>query len=584
MRNFLSSGNVMQTVHLDQNLLTLILGENIDLGGSEANARNGCGKSVILQAISYGLYGQAIANIKRDNLVNNINKKNMHVIVEFEVNGHTYKIERGRKPALFKYIVDDTSISTEETDEAQGENKETQKVIDKILGMSCNLAKNIMLLNTVNEPFLQQGSAKQRELIEELLGITQLSQKAESLRILIKDTKTSIEQEEFKLKTIKQSNERISNTITEFQSKASIWETKKSKNISDLEEAIRQLDSLDIDSELQSHKDLELFVDLHGLVMQLQKDKTSKQRHRDQLQQQLNNLLSQYQKASDKECPTCSQSIKGHNHEKIMKDLETRIAQLDGQVQVENVEVETLTAELNGVLPGYQSLKRPTTIYGTLTEALNHKNTIDQLLKDLERVTNEINPYKDQAASLVKTLQDVDYEIINKLSKDKDHQEFLLKLLTNKDSFIRKRIIDQNLVYLNARLGEYLNTLGLPHKVIFTNDLSVEISMLGQDLDFHNLSRGEGTRLIIGLSLSFRDIFENTSHAVNLLFIDELLDAGADGMLIEKSMEILKKMARERNKNIFVISHKEELIPRVSNVLTVVKESNFTRFDWDFEG
>jgi hypothetical protein len=124
--------------------------------------------------------------------------------------------------------------------------------------------------------------------------------------------------------------------------------------------------------------------------------------------------------------------------------------------------------------------------------------------------------------------------------------------------------------------------LGLPHQIKFINDLSVEISLLGQDLDFDNLSRGERTRLILGLSWAFRDIFENTNHAINLVFVDELLDAGMDSAGLEGSLEILKKMERERNKNVFVISHREELINRVTSVLTVVKESGFTRFDWEY--
>ena len=167
--------------------------------------------------------------------------------------------------------------------------------------------------------------------------------------------------------------------------------------------------------------------------------------------------------------------------------------------------------------------------------------------------------------------------------KDREHQEFLLKLLTNKDSFIRKRIIDQNLAYLNSRLNDYLDRLGLPHTVKFLNDLTTEISLLGQDLDFDNLSRGERTRLILGLSWSFRDIFENMNQSINLLFVDELLDSGLDPAGLEAAVAVLKRMERERSKNIFVISHREELITRVSNVLSVIKDGGFTTFSYEHE-
>ena len=226
-------------------------------------------------------------------------------------------------------------------------------------------------------------------------------------------------------------------------------------------------------------------------------------------------------------------------------------------------------------------MQKPVTIYRNLEQALNHRNTLESLTKELEKELQAVNPYKDQNNSLADTMQEVTYDELNKLVKNRDHQEFLLKLLTNKDSFIRKRIIDQNLAYLNIRLNEYLDKLGLPHKVKFINDLSVEISLLGQDLDFGNLSRGESTRLILALSWAFRDIFENTTHAINLVFVDELLDNGMDPQGLEGAVGILKKMERERNKNIFVISHREELINRVSAVLTVLKENSFTSFSWD---
>jgi DNA repair exonuclease SbcCD ATPase subunit len=156
-------------------------------------------------------------------------------------------------------------------------------------------------------------------------------------------------------------------------------------------------------------------------------------------------------------------------------------------------------------------------------------------------------------------------------------------LLTSKDSFIRKKIIDQNLNYLNSRLNHYLDTVGLPHEVVFQSDLTVMITELGRELDFDNLSRGERNRLILGLSWAFRDVFETTSNQLNLLFIDELIDSGMDTQGVESAIAVLKKMGRERNKNVFLISHRDELIGRVTNILNVIKEHGFTTFDNDLE-
>lgn len=583
MKNFLSVGAVTQAVDLGRNGLTLVLGDNLDLGSN--GSRNGVGKSTILQAISYGLYGEALTNIKRDNLVNKINGKNMAVSIEFEINGHTHRIERGRKPQFFRWMVDDESkVGEDATDEAQGDARDSQKDINRLIGMSHSLFKHIVALNTYTEPFLAMGAAKQREIIEELLGITMLSQKADNLKELIKATKSDTEQEEFRIRTVKTSNEKIAKTIEDLQFKIDNWDAKHRAGLEELDAAISQLEKLDIERELQSHRDLDVHRELGKAVSQLRKDHATKSRHAAQLEVQLGNLLSQYEKANThRECPMCQQSIKDHKHETIVSDLESKIATLDQQVATEREEVKSLESQLAEIVPEFESMGSPSTFYKTIDEALNHKNMLDSLVRELAKERNQENPYLDQADSLQNTMQEVSYDRLNTLTKDREHQEFLLKLLTNKDSFIRKRIIDQNLAYLNSRLGDYLDKLGLPHTIKFLNDLTTEITLLGQDLDFDNLSRGERTRLILGLSWSFRDIFENTNQAVNLMFVDELLDSGLDPAGLEGSVAVLKRMERERGKNVFVISHREELITRVSNVLTVIKENGFTSFSYDHE-
>jgi DNA repair exonuclease SbcCD ATPase subunit len=226
----------------------------------------------------------------------------------------------------------------------------------------------------------------------------------------------------------------------------------------------------------------------------------------------------------------------------------------------------------------------PQVTYDNLEEALNHKNTLDGLAKDFVAKESEVNPYEEQIEDLKNTaMQEINWNNLNELTRVKEHQEFLYKLLTSKDSFVRKRIIDQNLAFLNQRLTYYLDKIGLPHIVEFQNDLSVIITQLGQDLDFDNLSRGERNRLILSLSWSFRDVWENLYRPINLLFIDELVDSGMDSSGVESSIAVLKKMTRERNKNVFLISHRDDLTSRVNHVLKVIKENGFTSYSNDVE-
>jgi ABC-type multidrug transport system ATPase subunit len=209
---------------------------------------------------------------------------------------------------------------------------------------------------------------------------------------------------------------------------------------------------------------------------------------------------------------------------------------------------------------------------------------VANLETQLASKAKEEDPYVEQIAEMEDmTAEEINYDKINEYQRMQEHQDFLYKLLTNKDSFVRKRIIDQNLSYLNARLGQYLDRIGLPHSVTFLNDLTVEITELGRDLDFDNLSRGERNRLILSLSWAFRDVWESLYQPINLLFIDELVDSGMDASGVESAMSILKKMARENNKSIWLVSHRDELAGRVNNIMTVIKENGFTMYDTDIE-
>ena len=560
----MSVGNVTQGVLLNDTKLTLVLGNNLDLGGD--GSRNGTGKTTLVNALSYGLFGLPLTNIKRDNLINKTNGKHMLVTIDFILNRRHYRIERGRKPNIFKFYVNDVD-KTNETDEGQGEGKLTQIQIDKILGMSHNMFKHIMALNTYTEPFLSLKQNDQRNLIEELLGITLLSEKATLLKDLVKETKEKHKEEEYRIGGIQQANEQIENTIKDLQRRSDLWDRKHTELIDDLKSKLLKLSEVDIDIELQAHKDLEAYSELQRKTSQLDANIA-------QLDTKITKLNKDLETLRNATCYTCNQPLADDVHNDLLKDKEQTLTQQIEEQSEYKRERETL-GELG---------KQPNTHYDKISDAYNHKTTLDTLSNQLESKLTETNTYIDQIESLKNEgLQEIKWNTINDLNDLKEHQEFLLKLLTNKDSFIRKKIIDQNLAYLNTRLKYYLQKLGLPHYVKFLNDMTVEITEHGRDLDFDNLSRGERNRLILGLSFSFRDIFESMNTPINLMFIDELIDSGMDTNGVESALAELKKITRERNKNIFLISHKDELVGRVNDILNVVKEDGFTSFSCDKE-
>jgi DNA repair exonuclease SbcCD ATPase subunit len=676
IRNFLSIGNITQAVNFDNKELTLILGENLDLGGD--GARNGVGKTTMIQALSYALFGTPINSIRKDNLINRTNGKGMLVTLDFSSGGVEYKVERGRKPNLLKFYIGGQAVKDNE-DSAQGESKETQLQIEKAIGMSSEMFRHIVALNTYTEPFLAMKAADQRNVIEQLLGITLLSEKAEKLKISAKEVKDQTQLEEFKVKAIEEANKRVQEQIDNLLRRQRLWQAKHDEDLNSLVTLYDDLSKIGIESELQAHKDLTIFserkknqetynnllarqelwvekrdkeidsltksysqlshIDIdqelsnHKLVSEYHKKKTEL----DSLKKTIANLentvkkdtnlvsklLSEVETLREHKCYACGQELHDEKHDEVLSQKELLLVQAEQELaqtqkdleknknslfdlglapetfykteteafkhssELENI-ATLISAKENEVDPFHEQITEfvveelgtmPNTHYDTEQEAIEHKSTVSSLVNQIEKKANETDPYLEQISEMQnQALQEINFDQINELSKKHDHLKFLIDLLTSKDSFVRKKIIDQNLTYLNSRLTHYLDKIGLPHQVLFQNDLSVEITELGRELDFGNLSRGETNRVILALSWAFRDVWENLYSPINVMFIDELLDNGTDSAGVENSLAVLKDMNRTRSKSIWLISHKEELINRVSNVLKVVKEGGFTSY------
>jgi DNA repair exonuclease SbcCD ATPase subunit len=284
---------------------------------------------------------------------------------------------------------------------------------------------------------------------------------------------------------------------------------------------------------------------------------------------------------NDHKCHACGQDVHDAKHDEIRQAKLTALGETNTAWEERRNELVEYQNELEEL---GELGTAPTVFYDTLEDALNHRNSLETLRKELTTRQAETDPYGEQIDDMSnQALQTVSYDALNELTRVQEHQEFLLKLLTSKDSFVRKKIIDQNLSYLNQRLTHYLDRIGLPHTVKFLNDLSVSIEELGRELDFDNLSRGERNRLILSMSWAFRDVWENLYQPVNVLFIDEMIDNGLDSLGVENALGLLKKMSRERNKSIWLVSHRDELAGRVENILKVVKENGFTSYNTDID-
>ena len=577
VKNFMSVGNATQGIDFDRRDLTLVLGENLDLGGD--GSRNGTGKTTIINALSYALYGQALSNIRKDNLVNKTNAKNMLVGVEFEMSGKQYKIERGRKPNVLKFYIN--SEQHQATDESQGDSRETQEEIERVLGMSHDMFRHVLALNTYTEAFLSLKANDQRTIIEQLLGITLLSERADKIKELNRETKDAISQEEFRIRAVQEANRRIEEQIESLRKRQNLWIKKRDEDCVTLVQAIADLEHINIEAEVQAHRDLETYhakrttIDqANRYIKQIAADDAKQTRRLTQIKKELESITQHRCFACGTEIHDNSLDVTRAEKERECQEIALQLLTNDTQRQ-EHQDTLLSLGELGTA---------PTVFYDTLEDALNHKNSLATLQANLAARQVETDPYGEQISDMQgQALQTVSYDILNELTRLQEHQDFLLKLLTSKDSFVRKKIIDQNLSYLNQRMTHYLDRIGLPHTVRFQNDLTVSIEELGRELDFDNLSRGERTRLILSMSWAFRDVWESLYQPINLLFIDELMDNGLDTQGVENGLALLKKMSRERHKSIWLVSHKDELAGRVENILKVVKENGFTQYNTDVD-
>jgi DNA repair exonuclease SbcCD ATPase subunit len=679
----MSVGAATQAINFDRKDITLVLGENLDLGGD--GSRNGTGKTTIINALSYALYGNALSNIRKDNLVNKTNGKNMLVSLEFAVNGAEYRIERGRKPNVLKFYVNNEA--TVATDEAQGDSRETQDAVERIMNMSHDMFRHVVALNTYTEPFLGLKANDQRTIIEQLLGITLLSERADAIKELARGTKDAVSQEEFRIRAVVEANSRIAEQIESLRRRRVLWQKKQDSDLEYLATQYADLTQINIEAELLAHRDLAVYSqqkkaqDAHTALVARSTAWRQKQ-FRDVAEFRANyDLLSHIDIAAElaahtalaahthqaktivdleklitrcradevrehtavaklaaeiaeleaHKCYACGQEFHDGSHEavleakrKTLQEAELQAAATNSQLtehttvlaalgalgarpvthyrteaeairhssELENIQKQ-IDAKLDELDPYAEQVleytevvlsAQPVTHYDTEAKAVTHMSQIANLLQQITTKTAETDPYTDQINDMTdQALQIVSYDALNDLNRLQEHQDFLLKLLTSKDSFVRKKIIDQNLSYLNARLTHYLDRIGLPHTVKFQNDLSVSIEELGRELDFDNLSRGERTRLILSLNFAFRDVWESLYSPINLLFVDELIDNGLDTAGVENALALLKRMSRERHKSIWLVSHRDELSGRVENILKVVKENGFTNYNTEVE-
>lgn len=589
MRNFMSYGNNTTVVKLDQTGTTFIVGQDLD-NTTNGTGSNGVGKTTILNAIVYALYNRALSDdVTVDGLINNINKKNLEVTLDFTVGTMCYRIVRARKmksgPSgnyVMFYSRQGDFDFTDKDDASKGHSVyNTDADILAVIGMKFEIFTRIVVFSAMKEPFFNlplrsHGTSKkanQTDFIEELFGLTELSDKAEALKNQTKEVAKRLGEVQLEIQYQEKEHTRYADQLTSAQRRVSNWEKQRDEEVAEIEDTLREFVGFDFVGQIEA------LVERDALRGSMDVLKTQEAALEKQMKSQAKIKKTNSDELAllgDAKCPYCLQEFADNDH---------KVQECTTHVHDAESEIERLTIEWSDI--GDEITKLSTTI-DEVTAKLVYKDkrkseleslsrTVAQGQAEVDKLRNSTNPFIDPLEELKHTeIKPVDYTEINELTKSLEHHEFLHKLLTKKDSFVRRNLLNKNLPFLNQKLQEYLSELGLAHKVEFTHELTARITQFGRELSFGNLSAGQKARVNIALSFAFRDVLQSMHTPVNICMLDEILDVGLNGNGVQMAVRMLKRKARDEKLSMYVITHREEADSSFDRTLVVQISKGFS--------
>ena len=568
IRNFMSFGNAESVIDLDGQGTVTVTGENLDQGGS-----NGAGKTTIINALCYALYNKPFDNITLQRLINTTNAtKNtlMEIRLVFEKDGIEYEIYRARG--------EDYRIEVRKDGEDITPGKgvyETDAMIQEIIGISYELFTKTIIFSGNAPPFLQLPIHFQRMQIEELFNITMLSEKAKQLKDKIRSTEADIKVAEAVVKQQEVAIELHHKHVKEALVRIERWDQTRRGDIQEIQQTLAKIATIDFEGEQALH-DEKAQLQQRGAYLAAKLSPARKDRSI--LTGRVEELMKEQEHLLEAKCPYCTQPF---------ADAPLKLIGIENELEVKGeklLEVEETVSTLETEEDGRKKRLADVTKaikHADLHELIDARTNSALLANKIEELKVAVNPHIEAHEKLVAEGVDaVNTAKVDSLRRRLDHQQFLLKLLTDKNSFLRRRIINKTIPFLNGRLNFYTNSLGLPHVVKFDADMSCTVAEFGRELDFGNLSAGEKKRVNTAMALAFRDVLHHLHAKTNLLIIDEL-DGALDQQGIDSIIKILKEKSRDEEMSVFIISHHPAVQGRLDRDLKIRKENGFSSVVFD---
>ena len=558
-KNLLSTGNYFTEIKLNNNTNTLVVGEN------------GSGKSTMLDALCFGLFGKAFRNVNKPNLLNSINGKDCLVEVEFDNNNKSYKIVRGIKPNKFEIYCDGELLNQDAAA------RDYQEYLEKfILKLNYKSFTQIVILGSASfVPFMQLSASDRRAIIEDLLDIQIFSTMNGLLKDRLTNNKDVMVQKKNEIELTQQRYDLQDKHIKGLKQNT---EDKVNEYVSEIHSNTGAIQTLhgeiaNLSSQVETNQNL---VAEKTLV-------EDKVRKITKLESQIESNLSKFRKdisffAHNDDCPTCRQAIAAEFKETELQTLQTKAQECEHgltQLEVKLLAEQTKLNEITDIQRRIQSLQIEIATKNTsVTETNKYIARLEKQIEELK--TNKASTEKEELE--LKTLNDTLSELkslLRHLIDEKSYYEVASGLL--KDTGIKTKIIKQYLPIINKLVNKYLASLDF--FVNFNLDESFKETIKSRhrdDFTYNNFSEGEKQRIDMALMLTWRAVakLKNSSNT-NLLILDEVFDSSLDTNGTEELMKILHML---EGVNLFVISHKGDiLVDKFANVVRFEKVNNFSR-------
>ncbi len=559
-KNFLSTGAQFTEVKLDRSPTTLIVGEN------------GAGKSTILDAICFSLFGKAFRNINKPQLVNSINEKHLVVEIEFDIGRKEYKIVRGVKPTIFEIYCNGELLNQDAAA------RDYQKYLEEtILKLNYKSFTQIVILGSASfTPFMQLPASHRREVIEDILDIQIFSVMNVILKTKLSTIRDVIRDIDNKIEVGKQKVQLQQNYIKQLEQE----QQKRNEDVQlQIHQATQQIQQLSETSE-QLSKTLQ---ELKESVA----DEQSSSAKRTELGGLLKSLSTRIKNAKDQilfyeehdNCPTCTQTLTGELKESAIVKHTHKVEEISDAINTLNERIEALEARLDEISVIKSRMAEVQSDMVTVnTTIISNQNYIKKLQEESARVSNEAASIETAKAELKSMAKEVVQNSENK-SKFKEDSYYLEAAATLlKDTGIKTKVIRQYLPVINKLVNKYLTAMDF--FVSFELDEAFNETIKSRhrdDFSYASFSEGEKQRIDLALIFTWRTIAKmKNSASTNLLLLDEVFDSSLDSNGTEFVMNLLNTLGEDTS--VFVISHKgDQLFDKFRSLIRFEKVQNFSR-------